>query len=714
MVLVAALFIAVQVLALALYVTLTSYVASNRSPRSSDLPFVGFCLTQALDAATYLLFNPTDIPTGVPAVLRLRAAAAALAPAFLIHTVVALLRGRERRVGIPLAMAAYALGATGAVVNLFTNSIMAGALSSSPAGFSILRPIPTPAGYVFILVRTAVNAVLLLPLLLAAIARERSPRLRSDGRCILVPGILLLLSTLLRNGALALPAGFFSSLGPALALAHRGLSLAAGVLLAHSVFRLGSPAGQPVHHRLGPVVFAPAVAILVETVPLLNTARGVNLGQLAVPLLTGLFGGVLLSRPESLGLTDRWLGRPSPQDSPFRRDLRRAWQALAAQDQRHLSPADLCQALRREIAAAFVEILDRDDDPDDSDRLVFRARTGGASIRLPADIAWPVAEDQILLPGIQVDGFPLAVSVILPIKAGGSVCGVLVIGEPGRGGIHGHSDILQAEMLAEFLSAVHSATDQAVDHPRSALPNGHLHPPSPTPAILAFGRLQVIPPGGRPVGMSTLPLRARQLLALLLTAYPDPIPAEVLMERLWPGSAPRMSANSLYVAVWALRRALEPSLTSGWDSRYIVHQEGAYRLQVEPDLRVDLIEFEDAFHRGHSRLRSDDPEGAAREFRIALGLYRGPYLGETALDLSPEIEAIRHRLRRRCAEVARLIVQHLMKKSRQREAEELLISLHVADPWDGGFADLLSEIGVTLGSPTPLPFSPRARRTRGD
>jgi hypothetical protein len=107
---------------------------------------------------------------------------------------------------------------------------------------------------------------------------------------------------------------------------------------------------------------------------------------------------------------------------------------------------------------------------------------------------------------------------------------------------------------------------------------------------------------------------------------------------------------------------------------------------------VDTREFEAAYQRGRRLVRSDRAEAGVLEFRRALALYRGPFLAEGSLDLSPETEAVRQRFRNECAEMARFVVRHLGESGRWSEAGDVVNELRRADPWDQVFLDLVNRI----------------------
>jgi DNA-binding SARP family transcriptional activator len=133
--------------------------------------------------------------------------------------------------------------------------------------------------------------------------------------------------------------------------------------------------------------------------------------------------------------------------------------------------------------------------------------------------------------------------------------------------------------------------------------------------------------------------RCRSLFGYLLT-HREPWPQrEVLMEAFWPGSAPEASRNSLNVAIHALRRTLR-AMT---DVPVIVYAGGAYRINRELRLWLDVDEFDRCVESGRRREDAGEVDQATRDYEFAGGLYRGDFLAD---DLYEDWAALtRERLR---------------------------------------------------------------------
>ncbi|NDL60258.1 BTAD domain-containing putative transcriptional regulator [Phytoactinopolyspora mesophila] len=120
-----------------------------------------------------------------------------------------------------------------------------------------------------------------------------------------------------------------------------------------------------------------------------------------------------------------------------------------------------------------------------------------------------------------------------------------------------------------------------------------------------------------------LPVLGTRLRALVITLALEPgriVSMETLVDAIWGDEPPAGAVNALQALVSRLRRAL-PGIAIE------AHSVG-YRLAVEPDA-VDVTSFERLVRAGRSAL-PDDPATAARLFREALGLWRGPALQDVA------------------------------------------------------------------------------------
>ncbi|WP_033261308.1 AfsR/SARP family transcriptional regulator [Amycolatopsis vancoresmycina] len=108
--------------------------------------------------------------------------------------------------------------------------------------------------------------------------------------------------------------------------------------------------------------------------------------------------------------------------------------------------------------------------------------------------------------------------------------------------------------------------------------------------------------------------RQRTLLAVLLLNAGRPVPADVLVEALWPAGPPKSATSNLHTYLSRLRERI--------DGLRVEHGPLGYRLQVEP-AELDLLGFRAAVADGRA---AADPVAAAGHYRRALALWRGPVL----------------------------------------------------------------------------------------
>lgn len=113
--------------------------------------------------------------------------------------------------------------------------------------------------------------------------------------------------------------------------------------------------------------------------------------------------------------------------------------------------------------------------------------------------------------------------------------------------------------------------------------------------------------------------QAAMVVKLLALAPNHRLHQEQIMETLWPGAEPETAANGLHKMVHLARHALEPELSSGNGSRFLLRSEGLLQLASPDGLRVDADDFE---HLAVAALRDAD-EAAGRR---ALQIYQGDLL----------------------------------------------------------------------------------------
>jgi DNA-binding SARP family transcriptional activator len=122
--------------------------------------------------------------------------------------------------------------------------------------------------------------------------------------------------------------------------------------------------------------------------------------------------------------------------------------------------------------------------------------------------------------------------------------------------------------------------------------------------------------------------RGLTLFKYLLAHRGRPCPRDVLMDVFWPDVSPDQARNRFHVAVSALRR----SLRAVGDIPVVEFRDGAYGLNAELELQVDVDQFESLVETAQRAQQDGDNEAAIVCYTQAVTLYRGDLLAETPYD----------------------------------------------------------------------------------
>ncbi len=133
--------------------------------------------------------------------------------------------------------------------------------------------------------------------------------------------------------------------------------------------------------------------------------------------------------------------------------------------------------------------------------------------------------------------------------------------------------------------------------------------------------------------------RGRALFKYLLTHHDQPTPRDVLMDVFWPNASPEAARNSLNVALHSLRRALRTAT----DMPVILFQDGAYSLNPDLRLWLDVDEFDRHVKAGRQLEAAGQLSAATAEYELAVGLFQGDFLADDPYEEWPVLT--RERLR---------------------------------------------------------------------
>lgn len=121
--------------------------------------------------------------------------------------------------------------------------------------------------------------------------------------------------------------------------------------------------------------------------------------------------------------------------------------------------------------------------------------------------------------------------------------------------------------------------------------------------------------------------KQRALLAVLLLHPGELVPAERLIDSLWPEGPPRTAAHSIQIYVSELRKTLEGVGSGGM----IRTRPPGYLLDTQPE-SIDAWRFERLVRDGIRNIEEGDAEAGRSALREALALWRGPALSDFAYD----------------------------------------------------------------------------------
>jgi len=145
-----------------------------------------------------------------------------------------------------------------------------------------------------------------------------------------------------------------------------------------------------------------------------------------------------------------------------------------------------------------------------------------------------------------------------------------------------------------------------------------------------LGPVEIIDRTG-PVALAEMP---RRLLAVLALRARETVSSDSLIDALWGEKPPASAPKLLHVYVSRLRKELR-------SADAVVTRPAGYAFGLDA-AAIDTRRFEDLLAQGQETLRGGNAALAASQLGRALGLWRGPALGEFAFDDFARAEA--HRL----------------------------------------------------------------------
>lgn len=122
--------------------------------------------------------------------------------------------------------------------------------------------------------------------------------------------------------------------------------------------------------------------------------------------------------------------------------------------------------------------------------------------------------------------------------------------------------------------------------------------------------------------------KPKTLLKIFVTHAGRLFSQDELIELLWPDAPADASAVNLRKRISELRKALEPELSRGSQSQYILTRPGGYCFNAQASYTTDILEFMQAWEEGQCLGNAGQFGQAICEYERAIALTQGEFLAE--------------------------------------------------------------------------------------
>jgi DNA-binding SARP family transcriptional activator len=167
--------------------------------------------------------------------------------------------------------------------------------------------------------------------------------------------------------------------------------------------------------------------------------------------------------------------------------------------------------------------------------------------------------------------------------------------------------------------------------------------------------------------------KAEAVLTVLAVRKGQAMAREALLDEVWPDADPQLASQSLNSLIYSLHRLLGSAIGG---APVLVHQHGAYRLNTEAGVSVDMDELLQHVAEGHCLSAAGDRDGAAHEFTQAIELYRGDLSAGSTTQFVIE----REQLRATCLTLLARVADYHYGRREYDEALAIAIRLLSMDP----------------------------------
>jgi len=181
------------------------------------------------------------------------------------------------------------------------------------------------------------------------------------------------------------------------------------------------------------------------------------------------------------------------------------------------------------------------------------------------------------------------------------------------------------------------------------------------------------------------------LFQYLISTHGKETPVEEIIEEINLSIELIDAKNALENIIYRLRKLLA-SNEEYEPGKYISYNRGNYSLNLDTDIYLDFLEFENYFKQGEKHYNSGEYQTALQHFYKCFDIYNGKFIPENSE--IPQILQQRHYYRKLFLEQGLKICDILMKEKEYKQLEEICYKILQIEPFEEKFHIKLIEAFV--------------------
>ena len=178
----------------------------------------------------------------------------------------------------------------------------------------------------------------------------------------------------------------------------------------------------------------------------------------------------------------------------------------------------------------------------------------------------------------------------------------------------------------EYLKLLPEPGNNMISETPSENQNTTLQSQAPALKVYFFGKFRIFQEDLEIPDKRWKSKKAQMLFKYLLyLRHKGYLKKDIMMELLWPEDDPVKTAKRFHVALASLRKALEPELSRGTPSAYILRSGDGYSVDIKDEGWVDVDQFTEALKLAKGE---NNPEISIIHYLKAISVYQGDFLEE--------------------------------------------------------------------------------------